>query len=743
MHTYNEYTPQQVSQSTSSIWRSYLVSSSNSNNSSGSSSGSSSGTSEGSSSLSHHSSLHSESSSDANIGKAKWSIRNTDGNTKWNTSIHPGNGNKNAVSSNCKDEFMPSSPLRMDTPNNGIMMNIHNSNFIVRSNSSNSNDFSCERHALLSLNSHDDKDVDYEEEDHERHYHHIDNEDLESADHRSPSRLKSQAHGNNNCKSALLLPVSACACSRDSCYRCGNVMVKTLLWGTVLTLLCGVIWYSVEYAHNGTNPHLIAWFSAAAFVLTSFPISVYGIVLHLIHYYCPEIQIYVIRILWMVPIYSIESWLCLRYLKYAIFIETLRDCYESYVLYCFFQYLIAVLGGRQALILLLKDKSPTRGVHFWGVQCCVKPWIMGAPVSTLQPSSGNKGSRHIQRQWTSPFFTHCEFGILQYVLCKVFTSIATLVMEWVGVYKEGDFSWKAGYFYCTIINNFSQCWALYCLVIFYKSTKNELAPIRPIGKFLSVKMLVFFTWWQALGISVLFYAGFIPTYADEEHTWSAEEVSKAIQDYLICIEMFLFAVVHLLVFPYTDYVGGKRGFTSKRGRGIISPNSSIIQRNVIGRRKQLQGHHERSSDNEDDLIHLIARNSSGTCEVQSRSSDSPRPAFSSSISHRVRVNQMPSFDDDGSVDMQRRTGFLQALWQSTVPEDLMNNSIGIINGNYKVEKNTLLSHSRSADHSGIFHKQVAHTLSRDTTNQANEQNQQQEQVPGITTHESSESTQER
>jgi hypothetical protein len=109
------------------------------------------------------------------------------------------------------------------------------------------------------------------------------------------------------------------------------------------------------------DPHLIAWFSAGAFVLLGFPISLYGIVMHLANYNQPETQSYIVRILWMVPIYSIESWLCLRYKDYAIYIETLRDCYESYVLYSFLQFLIQVLGGEEALILMLKDKSPTRG----------------------------------------------------------------------------------------------------------------------------------------------------------------------------------------------------------------------------------------------------------------------------------------------------------------------------------------------------------------------------------------------
>jgi len=57
-----------------------------------------------------------------------------------------------------------------------------------------------------------------------------------------------------------------------------------------------------------TDPHLIAWFSAGAFVLLGFPISMWGIVSHLANYNQPHVQVYVVRILWMVPIYSVERY---------------------------------------------------------------------------------------------------------------------------------------------------------------------------------------------------------------------------------------------------------------------------------------------------------------------------------------------------------------------------------------------------------------------------------------------------
>ena len=95
---------------------------------------------------------------------------------------------------------------------------------------------------------------------------------------------------------------------------------------------------------------------------------------------------------------------------------------------------------------------------------------------------------------------------------------------------------------------------MYCLIFFYYATRTELGPIRPVGKFLSVKMLVFFTWWQSVGIALLYQWGMIPeALVNVEHDWTTEDVAKGIQDYLICVEMLVAAVVHSFVFPHTEY----------------------------------------------------------------------------------------------------------------------------------------------------------------------------------------------
>ncbi|KAL3758418.1 hypothetical protein ACHAWU_006078 [Discostella pseudostelligera] len=41
-----------------------------------------------------------------------------------------------------------------------------------------------------------------------------------------------------------------------------NFLARVLLWGSFLAMIVGVVWYSRELKINGTDPHLIAWFSA-------------------------------------------------------------------------------------------------------------------------------------------------------------------------------------------------------------------------------------------------------------------------------------------------------------------------------------------------------------------------------------------------------------------------------------------------------------------------------------------------
>ncbi|XP_044286727.1 transmembrane protein 184C [Varanus komodoensis] len=274
--------------------------------------------------------------------------------------------------------------------------------------------------------------------------------------------------------------------------------------------------------------HTKAWFIAGIFLLMTIPISLWGILQHLVHYTQPELQKPIIRILWMVPIYSLDSWIALKYPNIAIYVDTCRECYEAYVIYNFMVFLSNYLTNRYPnLVLIIEAKDQQKHLP---PLCCCPPWAMGEVL-----------------------LFRCKLGVLQYTVVRPFTTIIALICELVGVYDEGNFSFKNAWTYLVFFNNISQLFAMYCLVLFYKVLREELNPIRPVGKFLCVKMVVFVSFWQAVLIAMLVKVGII----SEKRTWewqSVEAVATGLQDFIICVEMFLAAIAHHYSFSYKPYV---------------------------------------------------------------------------------------------------------------------------------------------------------------------------------------------
>ena len=89
---------------------------------------------------------------------------------------------------------------------------------------------------------------------------------------------------------------------------------------------------------------------------TACAISGFTILGHLCHYNEPNLQKYIIRILLMIPIYSLSTFGIMLDKQYFLEYQALRDFYEAYVLYSFTKLLIMYLGGDKALLIHLEFK---------------------------------------------------------------------------------------------------------------------------------------------------------------------------------------------------------------------------------------------------------------------------------------------------------------------------------------------------------------------------------------------------
>lgn len=105
-----------------------------------------------------------------------------------------------------------------------------------------------------------------------------------------------------------------------------------------------------------------------------------------------------------------------------------------------------------------------------------------------------------------------------------------------------------------VVLNFSQSWALYCLVQFYTITKDELSHIKPLYKFLTFKSIVFLTWWQGLAIALLSTLGFLKSPIAQ-----ALQFKSSIQDFIICIEVIVLELGIFLLLLLPNVLFGPSG----------------------------------------------------------------------------------------------------------------------------------------------------------------------------------------
>ncbi|KAM4056624.1 organic solute transporter ostalpha domain-containing protein [Hirsutella rhossiliensis] len=255
-------------------------------------------------------------------------------------------------------------------------------------------------------------------------------------------------------------------------------------------------------------------------------LSVVSIWLQAKNYRKPLLQRYVIRILLMVPIYSIASWTSMVSLTTAAFLDPIRDIYEAFTIYTFFQLLINYLHGERSLIIMTHGRAPVQ--HLWPLNYVLRNVDISDPHTFLS----------IKR------------GILQYAWLKPILALAAIVMKATGTYQEGYIGPGSGYLWSGILYNISVTLSLYSLGLFWVCMHKDLQPFRPVPKFLCIKLVIFASYWQGFFLSILVWLGAIP---DDVEGYTRDNLAAAIQDALICIEMPIFAVAHWYAFSWHDF----------------------------------------------------------------------------------------------------------------------------------------------------------------------------------------------
>ncbi|KAL2456821.1 Protein of unknown function (DUF300) [Abeliophyllum distichum] len=249
---------------------------------------------------------------------------------------------------------------------------------------------------------------------------------------------------------------------------------------------------------------------------------------HTFYWKNPKEQKAILIIIMMAPVYAINSFVGLLDYRgskpFFMLMESVKDCWEALVIAKFLALMYSYLNISTTKNIV-PDEIKGREIH------------RSFPMTLFLPSKTHLDIHTIRslKYWT-----------LQFVIIRPICSILMITLRILGIYP----SWISWTF--TVILNLSFALAMYSLVVFYRVFAKELKPHRPLAKFICIKGIVFFSFWQGVVLNILVAMGIIRSY----HFWlDTEHVEEAIQNVLVCLEMVIFSVFQQYAFNVSPYSG--------------------------------------------------------------------------------------------------------------------------------------------------------------------------------------------
>ncbi|KAJ3813928.1 DUF300-domain-containing protein [Lentinula aff. lateritia] len=257
------------------------------------------------------------------------------------------------------------------------------------------------------------------------------------------------------------------------------------------------------------DAHRIGWAIAGACAGATVIISILSVLQHCRSYTNPAEQRQILRILYMPPVYGVISFLSYRFFRSYTYYELVEVVYEAFTLSAFLMLLIEFVaasgtGHKAESSIARKDKRKLPFPFcFW----------------RYRP--------------TKPYFMHTlKWAVLQYVIFRPAISVAAIICQAYNVLCESaGFNARYANVYLEAIDFVSISVALYGLFLFYGLTKEELIGRRPLAKFLAIKLIVMFTWYQSFVFDALEGRVIHAT-----QYWTETNIADGLNALAICIE---------------------------------------------------------------------------------------------------------------------------------------------------------------------------------------------------------------
>lgn len=244
----------------------------------------------------------------------------------------------------------------------------------------------------------------------------------------------------------------------------------------------------------------------------------------------------------MAPFYALTSFGTIAASDTTGYFNLVRDIYEAVLIYAFFNLLALYVAydfdTGEVDYDRIYSALETKGVrnHIFPMNLILKPMVLISKI---------------RAEW---HFKQSRLFILQYLAIKPLTSLIYIIIDVID--SESPVTWVlSGIVFVSV------SFSLYYLVLFYQILHEELAYAKPLLKFLSVKGVLFFTFWQDFVVEIIV----------DKALSTADESTKLfiitdIENMLVCLEMVILTIMTTIAFSYKDFKETqKKGFLKREG----------------------------------------------------------------------------------------------------------------------------------------------------------------------------------
>jgi hypothetical protein len=284
----------------------------------------------------------------------------------------------------------------------------------------------------------------------------------------------------------------------------------------------------------------------------------------------PSLSRHLFYILWMIPFYAINSWLTVLFPDQCLYFDVLKDGYEAFVLYRFYLLLIYYFN-RDA-----PDYFTLRGTYN---QSDIPPQIITEDMVSTHtreyftycepylprllclgyacPMRNNRtGEVHCRSfvifqaslEPTESLYYWIKQLILQYLIMRLILPFLIIPLNLLNLYHHRELSLYYASLWLSLLNNISMSLAIGSVYILICFIRPVIRLRDPMFKFLSLKLLILFIFWQSSLFSILSHIG-VTTPKLFANYWSETAITEVLHNTLVCFELMWLSVYHIWIFP--------------------------------------------------------------------------------------------------------------------------------------------------------------------------------------------------